>query len=77
MADALGAVVAFAAAATVMVALMFSLALLIATAQERTVRAIRARATRVKRWTGWILLGVGAFVLASATVPDVFRRVFF
>lgn len=77
MADALGAVVAFASAATVMVALMFSLALLIATAQERTIRAIRARVTRVKRWTGWVLLAVGAFVLGSALLPDVFGRVLF
>ncbi len=60
-----------------MVALMFSLALLIATAQERTVRAIRARVTRVKRWAGWILFAVGAFVLASAAFPDVFRRTLF
>lgn len=60
-----------------MVVLMFTLALIIATAQERTVKAIRARVTRVKRWTGWILLGVGAFVLASAALPELFRQVLF
>ncbi len=60
-----------------MVVLMFSLALLVGTAQQRTVEAIRARAPRVRRWSGWILLGVGAWVLASAVLPDVFRAVFF
>lgn len=60
-----------------MVGLMFSLAVVIATAQQRTVTAIRARVARVRRWAGWILLAVGAFVLGSALVPDLFRRILF
>jgi len=60
-----------------MVVLMFALAIAIARAQERTVKAIRARVGRVKRWGGYIVLAVGLWVLASAALPDLFRRVFF
>ncbi len=60
-----------------MVVLMFSLALLVGTAQQRVVEAIRARVGRVRRWSGYVLLGVGAWVLASALLPDLFRAVFF
>ena len=68
---------AFTTAAAAMAVLMFTLAWLIGTAQERTVQAIKARAPRVRRWGGWILLGVGAWVVASAAFPDLFRAVFF
>lgn len=77
MADLIGAVVAFATAAATMVGLMFALSIVIAAAQERTVKAIRARVGRVRRWTGWVLLGVGAFVLASAALPQLFRTLLF
>lgn len=32
----------------------------------------RARAEDVKRWGGWILIGVGAWLLALAAFPDFF-----
>lgn len=56
---------------------MFALAIAIARAQERTVKAIRVRVGRVKRWGGYIVLAVGLWVLASAAFPDLFRQVFF
>jgi multisubunit Na+/H+ antiporter MnhB subunit len=72
-----GAVVAFATAAATMVLFMFALSLVIARAQERTVKAIRARVARVRRWSGYVLAAVGLFVLASALFPAFFRQVLF
>jgi hypothetical protein len=68
---------AFAAAALVMVALTFGLALVVASAQERTVAALRAGAGRVRRWGGFVLVGVGAWTLASAIFVDAFRLLLF
>ncbi len=76
-ADATAALGAFAAAAVTMVVLLFSLALTIGLAQERTVRAIRARAPRVKRWGGYVLIGVGLWTVASAAFADAFRQLLF
>jgi hypothetical protein len=61
----------------VLVLLLFSLSLTVGLAQEETVRAIRARATRVKRWGGYILLGVGVWTIALAAFPDVLRPLLF
>ncbi len=70
------ALVAFAVAAVALVVLMFALALLIATAQQRTVLALRAGAPAVKRWGGRILLVVGAWLLALSAFADFFARAF-
>jgi hypothetical protein len=56
---------------------MFSLSLTIGLAQERTVRAIRARASRVRRWGGWVMLAVGIWTLALASFPAFFRQILF
>jgi hypothetical protein len=58
------------------VVLLFALALLTATAQERTVQALRAGAPAVKRWGGRILLAVGAWLIALAVFAGFFARVF-
>ncbi len=76
-ADAAAALVAFITAAAALVILLFSLSLTIGLAQERTVRAIRARASRVKRWGGGILIGVGAWTILLAVFPDAFRPLLF
>jgi len=55
---------------------MFGLALTIATAQERTVAAIEARAGAVKRWGGRVLLIVGAWFVALGVFADAFARLF-
>lgn len=70
------ALVAFANAAVTMVLLIFGLALAIATAQERLVATLQARAAEVKRWGGWILLLVGAWFLVLAIFADFFARLF-
>ena len=64
-------------AAAAMVVLMFSLALTIGLAQERTVRAIRARASRVRRWGGYILVTVGLWTAALAVFPGFLRPLLF
>lgn len=57
--------------------LLFTLALAVGLAQERTVQAIRARASRVRRWGGWILLAVGAWTLLLAAFPAALRPILF
>lgn len=63
-------------AALVLVALMFALALALATAQERTVEAMQGGAPAVKRWGGRILVLVGAWLIALAAFADFFADVF-
>jgi protein-S-isoprenylcysteine O-methyltransferase Ste14 len=57
------ATAAFATAAVVIVLLLFGLSLAVATAQTEVVAALRAYAPQVKRWGGWILLGVGIWLI--------------
>ncbi len=59
-----------------MVLLMFTLALIIGAAQERTVEAMRAGAPTVKRWAGRILVLVGAWFIALGVFSDFFVDVF-
>ena len=56
--------------------LLFSLSLLIALAQEHVVNTLRANTARVKRWSGYILLGVGLWLLALALWADFFAQLF-
>lgn len=55
---------------------MFTLALAIGTAQQRTVEAMRAGAPAVKRWGGRILLLVGVWFIALGVFADFFADVF-
>ncbi|MPY89454.1 MAG: hypothetical protein GEU99_16195 [Luteitalea sp.] len=70
------ATVAFGTAAVTIVLLMFALSLAIATAQTGLVATLRARAPQVKRWGGWILLGVGVWVIVLGAWAMVFARLF-
>lgn len=55
---------------------MFTLALSLATAQERTVTAMQVGAPTVKRWGGRILVLVGTWFILLATFADFFARIF-
>ena len=66
----------FVVAGVAIVALMFSLALLLAAARERTVEAIQNGAPSVKRWGGRVLLAVGAWFIALGVFADFFADVF-
>lgn len=70
------AIVSFAVAGTAIVFLMFGLALLLATARERAVDSMRHGAPTVKRWGGWILIAVGAWLITLGTFADFFADVF-
>jgi hypothetical protein len=52
----LSALLAFLVAASALVVLMFTLALALAAAQERTAEALRVGAPAIKRWGGRILV---------------------
>lgn len=70
------ALTAFTAAAVVLVGLLFSAAFAVAGAQERTVERIRIHAVAVKRWGGWILTGVGTWLIVLAVFADFFVELF-
>ena len=70
------ALLAFGVAALMMVVLMFTLALTIGAAQQRTVEAMKVGAPTVKRWGGRVLLLVGAWFIALGVFADFFANVF-
>jgi len=68
--------VAFATAALTMTLLALCLAILVGTAQQRVVDALKGGTQRVKQWSGVILLLVGAWLIALAIWADFFARLF-
>ncbi|MEX2655627.1 MAG: hypothetical protein WD532_11435 [Acidimicrobiia bacterium] len=63
-------------ASIVLVGLLFAAAFGVAGAQDQTIKSIRAHAPSVKRWGGWILVGVGAWFLSLAIFADFFADIF-
>lgn len=63
-------------AALALVTLVFVLSLALATAQERTVEAMRKGAPAVKRWGGRILIAVGVWFVALAVFAGFSARIF-
>ena len=59
-----------------MVLLFFLLAVLVASAQERTLAVLRDQTVQVKRWGGLVLIGVGGWLLALAIWATAFARIF-
>jgi hypothetical protein len=53
---------------------MFALAFLIGAAQQRVVAALKEGTQQVRRWSGAILLLVGAWLIASMIWADFFAR---
>jgi hypothetical membrane protein len=72
----LSALLAFIVAAAALVVLMFTLALVLAAAQERTAEALRAGAPAVKRWGGRILVIVGIWLVILGVFAEEFAGVF-
>ena len=70
------AVVAFAVASAVLIALVFAASLAVSTVEDRTIESIRAQAPTVKRWGGGILVTVGAWLLLLAVFADFFAELF-
>jgi threonine/homoserine/homoserine lactone efflux protein len=70
------AFLAFLVAALTMILLVFTLALLLATAQDQVARTLEESAPALKRWGGRILVLVGLWLLALAVFADFFAEVF-
>lgn len=70
------AMLAFTTAATVLVGLLFVAASGVARAQDATVERLRAQAPTVKRWGGWVLVGVGIWFVALALFAEAFASLF-
>jgi protein-S-isoprenylcysteine O-methyltransferase Ste14 len=60
----------------VIVALMFILSVLIATAQQTTVERLQATAPAIKKWGGIILVGIGVWFLILGTFAERFAGLF-
>ena len=65
---------AFAIAAFVLVALMFSLATAVATAQTGLVRWLRMRTSQVKRTGGLVLIAAGVWLVVLSVWADFFAQ---
>jgi cytochrome c biogenesis protein CcdA len=65
---------AFAIAAFVLVALMFSLATAVATAQTGLVRRLRMRTRQVKRTGGLVLIAAGVWLVVLSVWADFFAQ---
>lgn len=63
-------------AAAAIVALAFTAALFVALAQEGVTERMRAGASAIKRWGGYVLVLVGVWFIALGVFADLFARVF-
>ncbi len=63
-------------AAAALVVLMFTLALVLAAAQERTAEAMRTGAPAIKRWGGRILIVLGIWFIMLGVFADSFSDLF-
>jgi uncharacterized membrane protein YidH (DUF202 family) len=76
MGGAYAALLAFVVAAVVVDGLMFILAALIASAQEKVIRMLRAQAHQVKQWGGTVLILVGVWLIVLAVWASFFATLF-
>lgn len=70
------ALLAYVVAAAALTALMFTMALTLASAQERVVEGMVSGAPTVKRWGGRILMIVGGWFIAVAIFASTFSPLF-
>ena len=61
---------AFATVAVVFAALLVAASVTVATATTEVLRPIRMSGSTVKRWSGFVLLFVGAWFIVLATLPS-------
>lgn len=59
-----------------MVLLFFTLAALVAYAQDRTLTILREQTIQVKQWGGGVLILVGSWLLATAIWAAAFSKIF-
>jgi len=70
------ALAAFATAGVVLVLMFVALSFVVGRAQEHTLNRIQASSREVKRWGGWVLVGVGTWFIVLAIWADFFARIF-
>ncbi len=70
------AIFAFLMASLVIVILMFVLALMIKQTQEGLVERLKLNAPNVKRWGGFILIGVGIWFIILTVFVGFFEDLF-
>jgi hypothetical protein len=69
-------VTAFTVAAATITGCVFAATFAVARTEQATLERIEAQAPTVKRWTGWIVVGIGVWFLALAAFADVFAGIF-
>ena len=62
---------AFGVAALTMALLMFTLAILVGAAQDRVIATLREGTGQMKRWSAFILVIVGAWLIVLAIWADI------
>jgi hypothetical protein len=63
-------IAAFATAALVFATLLFAAAVVVSSVSSDALRPIRMTGTAVRRWSGYVLMGVGAWFIVLAIVPS-------
>jgi len=63
-------IAAFAAAALVFAALLFTAAVVVSSVSADALRPMRVTGTAVRRWSGYVLIAVGAWFIVIAIVPS-------
>ena len=59
-----------------LVALLFTAALVVGRAQEGVIAKLETHAPTIKRWTGAVLIVIGVWFLALAAFADFFADLF-
>ena len=76
MGGAVGSLLAFLVAAGTFILLIFTLSYAVGAAQEGMVDRLRAGASTVKRWGGYILIIVGVWFVALGAFAAFFSDIF-
>lgn len=63
-------IAAFATAALVFAALLFTAAVVVSSVSADSLRPMRMTGTAVRRWSGYVLIAVGAWFIVIAIVPS-------
>ncbi len=63
-------IAAFATAALVFATLLFTAAVVVSSVSADALRPMRMTGTAVRRWSGYVLIAVGAWFIVIAIVPS-------
>jgi protein-S-isoprenylcysteine O-methyltransferase Ste14 len=70
------AVLAYTVAAATLVTLILVSAVIVTLGRDAAVGDLRSVAPRIKRWAGWVLVGVGGWFVLLAVFSEQFVEVF-